>query len=272
MPDNVNEIIDQDEQVGGQAAYRETPYAPESWEILGEYDDHPEFQPMQLEVLQREELIIDPMFADYGGISRRKAALRYHVSEDAEQIYAEADQQPEQQVPRVSLTEEELEQIKNEAIESGRQQVRQELESKEQERWAGLEQRFQTVINDLIAQVKQHQEEIEKSAVNLTLEISRRIIAQAVEINPEYIVDIINQAVAKAGGAAIRKIRVSPEDMEFIEVVGIARKIKDYDQNWVFESDGSIRSGCIVETSAGQIDFQLDAAWERIKEQVVRVL
>jgi flagellar biosynthesis/type III secretory pathway protein FliH len=58
--------------------------------------------------------------------------------------------------------------------------------------------------------------------------------------------------------------------MEFIEVVGVKKNLRGFDGTWNFESDPTIKSGCVVESSAGEIDFQLDKAWERIQTAVVR--
>lgn len=272
MGDN-QEIGQYSMESGGQAAYRETPYRPESWEVVGECDLGNDFQPMEVEVIAGAKLTTDPMFADYGGITKARSTTRYHVPEGAQELYGIQEEQGEEvAVEKISLTEEELQALKAEALEAGRQAAMTELKEVEKQRWDALEKRFSTIVNDLVSQTKQYLVTIERSAVELTLEIANKLIGHAVEINPEYIIDIVNTAIGKAGGAAVKTVRVSPEDMEFIEVVGIARKIKEYDGSWQFESDASVRSGCIVQTTAGEIDFQLDVAWERIKEQVLKVL
>ena len=113
---------------------------------------------------------------------------------------------------------------------------------------------------------------MERQAVELALQVARKIIEQAVEINPEYIIPIIREAITSSGSAIIRKVRISPQDMEFVEYAGLRKQLKEFDGSWDFEADESIRSGCIVETSASQIDYQLDKAWERVRDQVVKVI
>src|SRR5690606_16120529 len=117
------------------------------------------------------------------------------------------------------------------------------------------------VLKDLARQIEERITQTEKDAVALALEISKKIIDTTVEVNPEYLVHIVREALGQAGAAAIRKIRVSPQDYEFIEVVGLRRQFES-EGSWDFEADETIRSGCIVETSGGEIDFQLDRAWE----------
>ena len=112
---------------------------------------------------------------------------------------------------------------------------------------------------------------IERHAVELAVDMARNIIEGAVEINPEYIIPIIREAIQMAGGATIERVRVSPEDMEFIEVIGVAKRLKEHDGSWNFEADPEIKSGCVVDTSAGQVDYQLDQAWARARDEVLKL-
>ena len=91
-------------------------------------------------------------------------------------------------------------------------------------------------------------------------------------INPEYITQIVKEAVRSVGGASILRVRVSPEDMEFIKVVGLSEQLGELAKGWAFEADATIKSGCIVDSSAGEADFQLDRAWERIRAGVIKSL
>ena len=40
-------------------------------------------------------------------------------------------------------------------------------------------------------------------------------------------------------------------------------------EGWTFEPDESIHIGCVVVTAAGEVDFNLDKAWERIRKQAL---
>ena len=112
---------------------------------------------------------------------------------------------------------------------------------------------------------------VESEAVKFSVEIAEKLVGHAVEINPEYILPIIREALSKAGTANINRVRVSPEDFEFIEVVGVRKVIQEKEGSWDFEADETIRSGCVIDTSAGEIDFRLDEAFKRIADSVVRI-
>jgi flagellar biosynthesis/type III secretory pathway protein FliH len=96
-------------------------------------------------------------------------------------------------------------------------------------------------------------------------------VGAIVDINPEYIIDIIKEGIALAGGAKIKSIKVSPQDLEFLNLLNLSKQFKKFDGGWSFEGDDTIKSGCVVEMIGGVVDYQIDKAWERIRDQVVKV-
>ncbi|MCB0339351.1 MAG: hypothetical protein KDD53_07090, partial [Bdellovibrionales bacterium] len=134
------------------------------------------------------------------------------------------------------------------------------------------EARISEVFEDLSKQLSEKLAVIEQQAVQLAIEVSRKIVDTTVEIQPEYLIEVIREGLKHTGAATISKIRVSPQDMEFINVIGISKQFKEHDGSWSFEADDSIRSGCVIETSAGEIDYRLDEAWKRVQDSVLKVI
>ncbi|MCB0353567.1 MAG: hypothetical protein KDD64_08590 [Bdellovibrionales bacterium] len=264
-----------DQQFGGsQGSYRETPYENASWEVIGEIEDHPEFVPLELEIVKTEEFRIDPMFANYGGVAEGEETSRFHSPENGEAFPGQegsGGQVAEQQLEALRAEyEAKLEQIRQEAfqsgIEQGTRQLQEQLDATVQQSKSFVEETLQ----DLFLQVEERVKRIESEAVHLSLEVARKIIDQAVEINPEYILEVVREAMSHVGTAHIKKVRVSPQDMEFVEVIGVRKMMSEFEGNWDFEADQTVHSGCVVDTSAGEIDLQFDKAWQRIKDQIVR--
>ena len=121
------------------------------------------------------------------------------------------------------------------------------------------------------SQIQQEVEAVERRAVEFALQVARKLVGTIVEINPEYILQVIKDAVKLTGGATIKAIRVSPQDLEFIKMLSPERQFKEFDGSWSFQPDDTIRAGCVVETSSGEIEFDLDKTWERINESVTKV-
>jgi flagellar biosynthesis/type III secretory pathway protein FliH len=171
---------------------------------------------------------------------------------------------------RLALQEEHerhLEEVK--AALQGELETRFAAES--EEKIKAVEERYRTVIDDLGSQIQQEVEAVERRAVEFALQVARKLVGTIVEINPEYILQVIKDAVKLTGGATIKAVRVSPQDLEFIKMLSPERQFKEFDGSWSFQPDDTIRAGCVVETSSGEVEFDLDKTWERIKESVIKV-
>ena len=111
----------------------------------------------------------------------------------------------------------------------------------------------------------------EKKAVELALAVARRILSTTAELKPEYIVDVIRMGVAKLGAATPIQIRVSPQDLEFLQVVGLPPELSAQELGAQFVADDSVRSGCVIETDFGEIDLDLDTMWQQISADLYGV-
>ena len=256
-----------------QAEYKAGTYQDAEWELVGNVRLTDEFLPFEVAAIEGAAQYVDPMFADYGGVPKVPGKVRWHLPEHlTQQQAAAAAEVHEGQEVEESIAAAEHRAAVEDALARGRQEGESAAEEKAKQNQALFEQRLQGIFADFQKQIDQDLIELQKRCIDLALRISHKIIDGAVEINPEYIVPIIEQAVALSGTAAIKNVRVSPQDLEFIRLVGLAKSFKEYDGNWEFVGDETVKAGCVVETTAGEIDFQLDAAWERIKDRVVRII
>lgn len=136
---------------------------------------------------------------------------------------------------------------------------------------AAFEQRFNSVVEDMQTQVAEAIHMHERSAVELALQVARKLVGEVVQGHSEYVLQIISEALKSVGGSEITTIRVSPQDFEFLQLEKNAAIVKRQGPgDWKFESDDSIRAGCIISTSAGDLDFDLDKAWARLREKVLK--
>jgi len=151
------------------------------------------------------------------------------------------------------------------------QELAAQYATESDEKVKAIEERYRTIIDDLGGQIRQEVEAVERRAVEFAIQVARKLVGTIVEINPEYVLQVIQEAVKLTGGATIKAIRVSPQDLEFIKMLSPERQFKEFDGSWSFLSDDTIRAGCVVETSSGEVEFDLDKTWERIKESVTKV-
>jgi flagellar assembly protein FliH len=245
-----------------QPNYRTPPFERAIYEDYGQRSKHPIFEPLKIEIVAQEGRVVDPMFADYGGKASQGAA-RSRNSTDGER--QKDNDHPQEE--RLSLTLADIERIKNEEFQRGFEAGSSVIQEGREVRIAELQERMTGVCEDLAVQLRGEVERIERQAVGLAILVSRRIIGEAVDINPEYLLPVVREALGYVGGAEIHRVRISPADLEFVELERIRER---FDGGWSFVADPAISSGCIIETSSGEVDYRLDAAWERLKEQVLR--
>lgn len=253
-----------------QASYRATPWEDQRWEIVGEFKGDERFLPAEFEVLPTTAQAADPMFADYGGLPPH-SEKRWHLPvglSTAKNPFKERTEEEEENDPRIKIHPDELEKKLAAARDEGRVEALTAAISHQQSNLERLQGQINNVLSDMDAQMKERAILLERQALALALEISKKLIHDAVEINPEYILPVISEAIGKVGTATVRSVRVSPEDMEFINIIGIEKQLKEFDGTWTFQADPSIKSGCVVDTSAGEVDFQLEAAWDRIRDKI----
>jgi flagellar assembly protein FliH len=254
-----------------QNSYNPTPYEDSSYEIVGEPPKKAEFLPMPLEVISNFDVATDPMFADYGGLYEGKTGQRWHLPEHLAYAIEQAEEEERNREPTVEITATELAERLHRMREEGYQEGFQEASQKAVEERHNHARQITELLRDVGFQVREELARLEISCLGLALDIANRLLRSSVEFDPEYLIPIIQEAFRLAASSQIFTVRVSPQDLEFIRVCGVRDFLGKEDESWDFIGDETIRSGCVIETSAGQIDMQLDSAFDRIKEELIRI-
>jgi flagellar biosynthesis/type III secretory pathway protein FliH len=261
-------------------SFNSSPYEDSSWRIVGEFVNQDYFEPMTFRAVAADGSKVDPMFSDYGGLlGASEGELRAHAAGSqggggsrgfsaSKRRSQEREETDEEEAARIEkLIQQAVEDARQKAFDEGRQAAQDEFD----EKMRSLEAQYGEVLRDIGAQLNESLDGIERQAVDLSIAISQKRVGTIVEINPEYILGVVRDALRLAGGARIKTVRVSPQDMEFFGLIKPEKEFKEYDGTWQFQSDETIKTGCIVETSSGQVDYDLDRAWQRIADQVAKV-
>lgn len=246
-----------------QSQYRPTGFGRQEWEVLGTIQEVHDFEPFDIEVVSSGEFVTDPMFADFGGTAQTSTVKRWRAQEKTPTTKEPVEK---------TISEAEVKKMLLEAEAKGRAAATDEAKVIREAELEKLKGNLTAIIEEMQKFVAKSQDDIEKSSVRIAIDLSKKIIEQAVEINPEYIVEVLKQALALVGSASIKKVKVSAQDLEFIEIMGLTKKLKEFDGSWTFEADEGVKAGCLIETSAGEVDFDLHKAWERIASVAVRIV
>ena len=256
-----------------------------SWQVVSDAPPVVEFQPLAFEAVPQERGAIDPLFENYDndlqaqviqdmsegcGEETLGQGSQDEANQEASRVEAERRSQEEAAQAEAERQAEHARQIE-EARTAGFEQGRAEATKESEERLHAIEQKYAAIVEDMQEQIREGLEGIERRGVEFCLQLTKKLIGASVELNREYVLDAIKEAVKVTGGATIKAIRVNPQDLEFLSKLNPEKQFKEFDGTWSFQGDESIRAGCVVETSAGTVEYDLEKTWERIKENVVKV-
>jgi flagellar biosynthesis/type III secretory pathway protein FliH len=165
----------------------------------------------------------------------------------------------------ISIDEVSLESALRESYERGSADARREVTVVQEQ----LEERYRLLWEDMQTQLEESLRVNETRAVDLALRAAKRLIGDVVEQQRDYIHHVIREAIKVSAGAEISAIRVSPGDYDFLKLADYGDSKKFLSGTGLkFISDESIRAGCVLVTSAGEVDYDLDGAWERMRSKV----
>ncbi|UCD63427.1 MAG: hypothetical protein JSW34_11860 [Candidatus Zixiibacteriota bacterium] len=146
---------------------------------------------------------------------------------------------------------------------------------------AGLEQgldeaakvleQFDQAIKEAIGQREALLEEAREKVLDLIIEISRKVTYDAVEVDPESTLAMINGVIDTLIDRSRLKIKVNPDHHPIIEQ-NIDRFLKSSTtiKEIAVEPDPRVRyGGCFIETPTGDIDARLESQFEVLKEVLV---
>lgn len=170
----------------------------------------------------------------------------------------------------------EAEEIRRKTKEDARQeamdQVRQEFRSQQQAQLATISPMVQSAVAQLQDNVKQFQLDWESKTVSLAIGIAQKIIRRQLQDQPEIVLDQIQSSLRLSGNQDEISLHVNPSDQEQLSVsiesllnqMGLITKTKIVPDPLV----GS--GGCVVRTSYGQIDGQIETQLQRIEEELAQ--
>jgi flagellar biosynthesis/type III secretory pathway protein FliH len=276
---------------GRLSTYAPTPYVDEHWTVLNVGEAKQGFMPLELAAVSAAVPQVDPMFEDYtsqvtarfivGGQGSPGAVAAERQSqdesfapygEDSLVQHSGGESQEDGDVVVVQapgVDPEEHQRAIEEARASAFAEAREATQADANARVEALEARFSATLEDLKTQVAESVAAAEERAAELALSVARKLMGAAAESSPDYLKSLLKEAIAAAGNAEIRRIKVSPQDYEALKALPRESLGAGSAAGWTFEPDESIHIGCVLVTAAGEVDFNLDKAWERIRKQAL---
>ena len=167
-------------------------------------------------------------------------------------------------------------QLNEQAYQRGFLEGRKKGTMEAENQWhAVCEKKIEPVLNNLqegLIQLnnirKETYQEIEKEVVELALAIAKQVICQEITLNPDIVVCVAREALARVEDPGKVKIKMSPSDLEFIKETRsrLSDLIENID-NVTLEAEENVQSGgCIIETDLGEIDARIERQLQAVEE------
>ena len=171
-----------------------------------------------------------------------------------------------------TVQEEAYQQAYSVGLDEGRESAFNEFRSQFEERIQHFDQLL-TEMTQIKSELISHNE---AHIVGLVYHLAKRIAMSEIEQHPEFILNVVNQAVQSAQVDESVTVRLAAQDVDFIE--SIRPKLgKEFDaiKNVKLEAADDIRAGgCVVRTNYGAIDStveqRVEKLWTALKDRIPR--
>lgn len=110
----------------------------------------------------------------------------------------------------------------------------------------------------------------EQSAVAVATAVAERIIRREISQRPEISLDLIREALQLAAGAADVTLHLNPDDYELLGANAdtLANSLGRLAPTEIVADPNVTPGGCVVQTSLGHIDQQIESQLARIQEEL----
>jgi flagellar biosynthesis/type III secretory pathway protein FliH len=129
-------------------------------------------------------------------------------------------------------------------------------------------------VSALEAQQAVVTEELERRAVDLGLALAAKVVAGAMEAEPERVVEAVRGALRGLVERERIIVLVNPEDMELVRAAmdHVRASLGGIEHCEVQAERRVARGGCVVRTPVGDVDARVETKLERAREVVVAAL
>jgi flagellar assembly protein FliH len=107
----------------------------------------------------------------------------------------------------------------------------------------------------------------ERDIIELVIAATKNVVGEQVRLDPSLVMDTVERALERAGAQNVVRVRVSPDDRGRVEVA-LAERHGDAPPFQMVGDHAVAVGGCIVDTTAGEVDARLDVQLD----EVARVL
>jgi flagellar assembly protein FliH len=157
-----------------------------------------------------------------------------------------------------------------EGLEEGRAAARAEAQEQLAPAAAALAAALETIATERDRAV----DALEEAAVELGLRVADKVLAGALEVQPERVIDVVRGALRGIIERERVQVLVHPDDLELVSAAGagIIAELGGIERFEVQAEQRVARGGAVVRTSDGEVDGSIATKLERVRETVAAEL
>jgi flagellar assembly protein FliH len=197
--------------------------------------------------------------------------LIQRAQEDADAIIKEAEFEA---LRLMEDAQREVEEIRLVVEEEARRKGYEEGFDEAKKQYEDLIQEAEFIRGHARAEYKEVLEGMESDAINVILDIARKVIGIEISVNREDVLYLVKKAFEKCSNKENVVLKVSPEDYEFLN--GARDKLLAMIEGageLEIKKDSSLKLGaCIIDTPFGSIAAGVDTKLKKIEEAFRRVI
>jgi len=174
----------------------------------------------------------------------------------------------------VQQAHQQAEQVRRQAEADGRADAERAAQTALDARLAERVSSYTAALDQLVAETNDAKADWfrrwEQSAVAVAAAIAERIIRREISAQPEISLDLVREALRLASGAAEVSLHLHPSDFELLGAQSevLAQSLGRLTPTRVVADPTVSAGGCVVQTSLGRIDQQIESQLARIQEEL----
>ena len=143
-----------------------------------------------------------------------------------------------------------------------------------EEKLKAIFERFENLFNEIAGLKKNIYLEAEQDLLMLSLEIAKKIVHKAVQVDTEIVQTLVRITLERVAKNSKIKIHLSPLDYEAITRAGdLAEKYKnDFETLEIIPDESVEQGGCYIESTSGIYDARISKQLEEIEKDFLEML
>jgi flagellar assembly protein FliH len=202
----------------------------------------------------------------------RSVAFNFEDMNDRANEYLETVRREAAKI--VQQAHQQAEQIRRQAELAGRDAAEQSAQRALDEKLAARVGAMIAALDQLLAETHDAKADWvrrwEQAAVAVATAIAERIIRHEISQRPEISLELIREALRLAAGAANVTLHLSPSDYELLggQADALAQSLGRLAPTRIVADPTVSDGGCVVQTSLGRIDQQIESQLARIQQEL----